>query len=935
MSGNAPKKDGHIRQKEYQADAFCKGLQPLVNKLNEDIGDTRHDAKGLGATVGQMLQFQEDALGANSLPPREFPKLPLQLFEDARPLPAAGLYLIAARLAAIRRATPGFKGFEWSNPGSRRFNLENLAIIRADLIRAGLLKVPVVAAHPSCGVDGQKALEAAKNLKANVVEDPADPSVTHVLYPNGALCVDENDLGGQMRTLQTSTQRARVHWRFLPDSYAEWVPLRAAPSGAPSERAAPASGPWRVTLRWAVDSEKYNEWMNPQDYEADEQKAKQVAAAEATAALGVPGAAGAAAAAAAAVGSKRPLGVAAQLAAAQAAALVGAKRVRADTEVDAADPGVEVAPGVLKRRVINPHKPAVDGSAAAENISQGQLDPTAPVPMLQPVPIDQQQQQQGGGGGGDTAMADAGDDGGGDGSAVRACRYMLPMHASWFSFSQVHNNEKRALPEYCAGVAAPGFSVKSYMGVRNALVTLYRRQPQRRLAVEEACEALQDHDPGVVARVHRFLDSWGIINWLAPRAAPTPAAAGLPAGTRLAPTAAPGAERPRLPHGAALAGSAAARAQAAGGLLQLRFPTIAEGVAAACAGGTLTMTAREARGNRLESSTSLAAGRRRYTCSAMPWVDCTPLRYHCTKLPGVDLCPQAYAEGRFPPGCASADFARLEGGADYNAPDAAGAAGKWTPQETLLLLEGLDMHGDQWPAVAEHVGTHSVLECITHFLQLPIEDDVLDELERRAAEAPGDAAEGADAGGGAKAAAAAQQEQQQLDEGIGRVPLAGSEGAPGNPLASTSALMSVVLAPRIASDAVRAGLEALASDDPFATARAIEARRLGADAAAAGGGDDQHAPPDPARPVTAAQTRAAAVVGLAAAAERAKLMAEQQERDMEDAARRMLRAQVKRMEIKARYLESIDQVLESETLKQVELLRRAEADRAADPRKKR
>jgi len=65
-------------------------------------------------------------------------------------------------------------------------------------------------------------------------------------------------------------------------------------------------------------------------------------------------------------------------------------------------------------------------------------------------------------------------------------------------------------------------------------------------------------------------------------------------------------------------------------------------------------------------------------------VDCTALRYHCTKVHGVDLCPQAFAEGRFPPGCSAADFIRLEGGADPNNPDGAAAAGKWTPSETLL-----------------------------------------------------------------------------------------------------------------------------------------------------------------------------------------------------------------------------------------------------------
>lgn len=110
------------------------------------------------------------ASALQSLPPREFPKVPIQLLEDVRP--DGALYTVAARLAAIKRADLSIKAFEWLNPGQRRFNLENLQIIRADLIRAGFLKEPVIAAHPSCGVDGQKALEAAGKLQAKVVEDP-------------------------------------------------------------------------------------------------------------------------------------------------------------------------------------------------------------------------------------------------------------------------------------------------------------------------------------------------------------------------------------------------------------------------------------------------------------------------------------------------------------------------------------------------------------------------------------------------------------------------------------------------------------------------------------------------------------------------------------------------------------------------------------------
>jgi hypothetical protein len=35
-----------------------------------------------------------------------------------------------------------------------------------------------------------------------------------------------------------------------------------------------------------------------------------------------------------------------------------------------------------------------------------------------------------------------------------------------------------------------------------------------------------------------------------------------------------------------------------------------------------------------------------------------------------------------------------------NAPD----EDKWTPSETLLLLEGIELYGEEWTAVAEHVG---------------------------------------------------------------------------------------------------------------------------------------------------------------------------------------------------------------------------------------
>ncbi len=49
----------------------------------------------------------------------------------------------------------------------------------------------------------------------------------------------------------------------------------------------------------------------------------------------------------------------------------------------------------------------------------------------------------------------------------------------------------------------------------------------------------------------------------------------------------------------------------------------------------------------------------RYFCN-VTGEDCSACRYHCIKMPDVDLSPTAYADGKFPPGCSSTDFVRID-----------------------------------------------------------------------------------------------------------------------------------------------------------------------------------------------------------------------------------------------------------------------------------
>merc|ERR1740123_1254015 len=111
---------------------------------------------------------------------------------------------------------------------------------------------------------------------------------------------------------------------------------------------------------------------------------------------------------------------------------------------------------------------------------------------------------------------------------------------------------------------------------------------------------------------------------------------------------------------------------------------------------------------------------------------------------------------------------------------AATASRDWTPQETLLLLEALEMYKDDWNKVCEHVGSRTQDECILHFLRLPIEDPYLEDPEN---------------GGGAMGPLAYQP-----------IPFSSS----GNPIMSTVAFLASVVDPRVASSAAKAAMEEFA-----------------------------------------------------------------------------------------------------------------------------
>ncbi len=111
-----------------------------------------------------------------------------------------------------------------------------------------------------------------------------------------------------------------------------------------------------------------------------------------------------------------------------------------------------------------------------------------------------------------------------------------------------------------------------------------------------------------------------------------------------------------------------------------------------------------------------------YSCETCG-TDCTRVRYHSLKDGKYTICSACYTSGRFPSTMYSGGFVRMDDEAFRHASGA--NTSDWSDQETLLLLEGIEMHDDDWNKVSEHVGTRSKDQCILHFLQLPIEDSYL------------------------------------------------------------------------------------------------------------------------------------------------------------------------------------------------------------------
>lgn len=359
---------------------------------------------------------------------------------------------------------------------------------------------------------------------------------------------------------------------------------------------------------------------------------------------------------------------------------------------------------------------------------------------------------------------------------------IVPSYSAWFDYNSIHVIEKRAMPEFFNG-KNKSKTPEIYMAYRNFMIDTYRLNPTEYLT-STACRRNLAGDVCAIMRVHAFLEQWGLLNYqIDAESRPTPMGppptshfhilSDTPSG--LQPVNAPKTTQPsaakalfdldKKQKDKELDGSPSAAAAAT----TTTTATVPAGdikPVVTTAGGATTTTASTATTSTASSSVAAAATAAAAAAAAVTTGSIPSLQIKSEPI-SID------ANAQF--GLKLDQYSKKPSALRNKT--AASLAREWSEQETLLLLEGLEIYRDDWNKVCEHVGTRTQDECILHFLRLPIEDPYLED-----------------------------------DSGylgpLSYQPVPFSKS--GNPIMSTVAFLASIVDPRIAAAAAKASMEEFA-----------------------------------------------------------------------------------------------------------------------------
>ncbi|OVA09601.1 SANT/Myb domain [Macleaya cordata] len=494
--------------------------------------------------------------------------------------------------------------------------------------------------------------------------------------------------------------------------------------------------------------------------------------------------------------------------------------------------------------------------------------------------------------------------------------YTIPTCSSWFSWDEIHETEKTSLKEFFDG-SSISRTPKVYKEYRDFIINKYREDPSRKLTFTEIRKSLIG-DVSVVHKVFLFLEKWGLINFSV--------ASSLPDNPM---TLAVDEEKEKLkvkfeegaPHGIRVVAvpnslkvvSLSQNANDAVETLEnsFRLPPLA--------------SYSDVFGDLMRQK-ELVCG----TCGE----DCSSGFYESHKR-GLVICAKCFKNQGESKSVDDFEFQDCKVSLNNLGAD------MWTEAETLLLLESVLKHGDDWDLVAQNVRTKNKFECISKLIELPF-----GELMLSMANGKGDERNSASDAGNVKlheptsvGLREAIKEEDQYHEHMNETEQTGEGGteepplkrrciAPfadsGGSLMKQVALLSTAMGPRISAAAAEAAIAAICDENPYARVMfegednsvtdlspsptlKNELERLPSVLT-----ETQEATSERNCIPIKLRIRAAIATALGTAAAHAKFLADQEDREIEHLVATVIETQLRKIHCKIKHFEDLELIMEKE-----------------------
>lgn len=822
MATLGPKKDGGPNMDYFQSLESLQGFETVRQWLTKNCKkaiacSTEPITKeSLSQLIIQFLQYQEAKLGKNAQEPPTT-RIPMRHFLDFKP--GGGLCVIFASMYRFRTEQRG-KKFDFTigkNTSRKDPNIQMIMDIEAALIEAEQLRLPEIYIRPE--LDKPLANKIKDILTARRVEIvPDEEDATHVVYPLVDPHPDE-----YARPSFKRGSNIMLHWYCFPESYDSWVPNTFdIPDNIPDYPMSPGERT-RVSASWILDLEQYNEWMVEEDYEVDENGKKKMHKLRLSVEDLMSNVEDKKKTTGKQQKRRRSPSPAPKTGKRKRSPAVFAKKSRSG---DGADDDED-----LTRDMDDP-QPETNITEVSKAPPSSGLSSASPAPPskardndMLPIKggtVTDLDEEMAGAGGEDSQTGKTSDNSNTqeftpkedmeDNVTEQTHHIIVPSYSAWFDYNSIHVIEKRAMPEFFNG-KNKSKTPEIYMAYRNFMIDTYRLNPTEYLT-STACRRNLAGDVCAIMRVHAFLEQWGLINYqIDAELRPTPM--GPPPTSHfhiLSDT--PSGLQPVNPQ-------KTPQPSAAKALFDLdKKPKKEENETSTVPPAATTTT-----GSTIPPIT---------TTSITGTTLTAPTTGQLPSNPAVPTSIPPTVPGSVPPIITQTQQTiipntipiKLEAGIETGGQfglkldqyakkpaalrnrTAASMAREWTDQETLLLLEGLEMYKDDWNKVCEHVGTRTQDECILHFLRLPIEDPYLED------------------DGGFLGPLAYQP-----------IPFSKS----GNPIMSTVAFLASVVDPRVAAAAAKAAMEEFAAIKDEVPSSIMDAHYKNVEKSTTGGKFDPYA----------------------------------------------------------------------------------------------